>query len=98
MSDVPTFSATTWQGNAALVVGPYRLFEVLGSGGVGLVYRAVHSTTSREVALKILSPTIAADSTWRARFIREARQLARLRHPNVVGCTDLDEREGTLYM
>ena len=92
------FSATTWQGNSALVVGPYRVFEVLGSGGIGMVYRAVHSTTNREVALKILSPTVAADSTWRARFIREARQLARLKHPNVVGCSDLGEQDNTLYM
>lgn len=92
------FASTTWQGNAALVVGPYRVFEVLGSGGIGMVYRAVHSVTNREVALKILSPTVAADSTWRARFIREARQLARLRHPNIIGCTDLGEQDNTLYM
>lgn len=98
MSDVRPFAATTWQGNAALAIGPYRVFEVLGSGGNGLVYRAVHSTDNREVALKILSPTIAADSTWRARFIREARQLAKLEHPNVVGCSDLGEQDGTLYM
>lgn len=98
MTDVRPFAATTWQGNAALVVGPYRVFEVLGSGGNGLVYRAQHSVSNLEVALKILSPTIAADSTWRARFIREARQLALLKHPRVVGCSDLGEADGTLYM
>ena len=98
MSDVRPFAATTWQGNAALVVGPYRVFEVLGSGGNGLVYRAQHSVGNHEVALKILSPTIAADSTWRARFIREARQLAKIKHPQVVGCSDLGEADGTLYM
>jgi DNA-binding response OmpR family regulator len=98
MSGIRPFEATTWQGNTALVVGPYRVCEVLGSGGNGLVYRAVHSTTLAEVALKILSPTIAADSTWRARFIREARQLAKISHPNVVGCSDLGEQDGTLYM
>ena len=57
MSDVRPFAATTWQGNSALVVGPYRVFEVLGSGGNGLVYRAQHSVDHRECALKILSPT-----------------------------------------
>ena len=98
MADVRPFAATTWQGNAALVVGPYRVFEVLGSGGNGLVYRAVHATDQHEVALKILSPTIAADSTWRARFIREARQLAKLSDPHIVGCYDLGEQDGTLYM
>ena len=98
MSNPPIFAATTWQGNSALVVGPYRVFEVLGSGGIGMVYRAVHSTTNQEVALKILSPTVAADSTWRARFIREARQLARLKNLHVVGCSDLGEQDNTLYM
>ncbi len=98
MSDVRPFAATTWHGNSALVVGPYRVFEVLGSGGNGLVYRAQHSVDHRECALKILSPTIASDSTWRARFIREARQLAKLSHPHVVGCADLGEADGTLYM
>ena len=98
MSSPPLFAATTWQGNSALVVGPYRVFEVLGSGGIGMVYRAVHSTTNQEVALKILSPTVAADSTWRARFIREARQLARLKNAHVVGCSDLGEQDNTLYM
>ena len=98
MTDARPFSATTWQGNAALVVGPYRLFEVLGSGGNGLVYRAQHSVSNLEVALKILSPTAAAETTWRARFIREARQLAQLKHPHVVGCSDLGEADDTLYM
>ena len=98
MTDIRSFAATTWQGNAALIVGPYLVFEVLGSGGNGLVYRAVHATDQREVALKILSPTIAADSTWRARFIREARQLTKLSDPHVVSCHELGEQDGTLYM
>jgi serine/threonine protein kinase/ActR/RegA family two-component response regulator len=98
MTESRPFAATTWQGNAALVVGPYRVFEVLGSGGNGLVYRAQHSVSNLEVALKILSPIAAAETTWRARFIREARQLAQLKHPHVVGCSDLGEADGTLYM
>ena len=78
-------------------VGPYRITERLGAGGMGVVYRAVRDSDSAEVALKILS----CDSAWNketfvARFEREIRALSRLDHPNVVRIKD-SGREGDIH-
>ena len=83
----------------ALVGGKYRLREVIGSGGVGTVYRAVHLWTEREVAMKILDPSLPHFDLLRAAFLREARAAVQLDHPNVVDVLDMGEDEtGTTYM
>ena len=64
-------------------VGPYRVVGPLGAGGMARVYRAIDETLGREVALKVLLPG-SADDEGRARFLREARALARIEHENVV--------------
>src|SRR5262245_12085374 len=64
-------------------VGPYIVKSVLGSGGMGEVYRAWDSKLGRSVALKILPDTFVRDEERRARFQREARILASLNHPHV---------------
>ncbi|MEK6407068.1 MAG: protein kinase [Acidobacteriota bacterium] len=66
----------------------YRLEEKLGEGGMGIVYRATHIQMSNTVAVKILHPRLASDSTVVELFRREARAAAQIRHPNALVVTD----------
>ncbi len=73
--------------------GAYEVLEVLGTGGMGTVYRANNVTLERIVALKTLSSLLSANSGFVQRFLKEARVVARLNHPNIVqiydfGCVD----------
>jgi eukaryotic-like serine/threonine-protein kinase len=72
-------------------VGEYRLVEQLGSGGMGIVYKAVHSRLDRFVAIKFPRFVAALDPRSAARFLREARMIGRLNHPNVVRALDAGE-------
>jgi tetratricopeptide (TPR) repeat protein len=65
-------------------VGSYRIVAPLGEGGMGAVFRAVDERTGREVALKVLQPDLSDDPTFLARFQREARAAAAVRHPAIV--------------
>lgn len=71
-------------------IGRYPVVGVVGAGGMGLVYRARDPELEREVALKRLPAGIQADSAELARFRREARALARLRHPNIATVYSLE--------
>src|SRR5216684_8376042 len=64
-------------------LGPYEIVAPLGAGGMGEVYRARDTKLGREVALKLLPPSFAADADRVARFEREARLLASLNHPHI---------------
>jgi serine/threonine protein kinase len=66
-------------------IGPYEIHAALGSGGMGEVYRARDSKLGRDVALKILPPSLAADPDRIARFRREAQLLASLRVAQTQG-------------
>lgn len=70
------------------VDGKYKILDLLGRGGMGAVFRALHLGTDRTVALKIIVPDYAGRSDFLARFEREARACGRLRHPNIVDVTD----------
>jgi len=70
------------------VDGKYRIESLLGRGGMGAVFRAVHLGTDRTVALKVIAPDHAGRAEFLARFEREARACGRLRHPNIVDVTD----------
>jgi serine/threonine protein kinase len=79
-------------------IGGYRIDGVAGRGGMGIVYRATQLTLDRQVALKVIAPALADDEVFRGRFVREARLLAALEHPNVIPVHEADERDGQLYL
>ena len=79
-------------------IGRYQIRELLGRGGMGAVYRAFDPKLGREVAIKVLKRGGASSEAQRARFLREAEVLARLRHPHVVALHEVGELEGALYL
>src|SRR5512133_764898 len=79
-------------------VGPYRIIEQLGQGGMATVYKAYHASLDRYVALKVLHPAFGEDEAFEARFQREARVVARLEHPNIVPIYDYAEHENRPYL
>jgi serine/threonine protein kinase len=77
----------------------YQLIRRLGAGAMGEVWEAEDTALGRRVALKFVRPESTADAEYQARLVREARALARLRHPNVVAIYDLDQSEdGELFV
>src|SRR5918994_2117593 len=81
-----------------LLNGRYRLHAPVGSGGMSTVYRAFDSTLERRVAIKLMHRDIAGDSDQLERFRREARAVAQLSHPHIVGVIDAGEDEGRPYI
>src|SRR5207302_9848336 len=73
-------------------VGPYEIVAPIGAGGMGEVYRASDTRLNRDVAIKILPDAFAADPDRMARFIREARVLALLNHPNIAAIYGVEDR------
>jgi serine/threonine-protein kinase len=78
--------------------GRYRLDAQIGSGGMSTVYRAFDTTLERVVAVKLMHREIADDSGQLERFRREARAVAQLNHPHVVGVIDAGEEDGRPYI
>jgi serine/threonine-protein kinase len=76
----------------------YELLEDLGSGGMATVWRARDRRLGREVAVKVLSPSLASDPAFRDRFDREARHVASLTHPNIVTVHDSGSEGDSYYM
>ncbi|MHC4261806.1 MAG: serine/threonine-protein kinase [Planctomycetota bacterium] len=72
----------------------YRLESVIGRGSTGIVYRAVQTAVDREVAVKVLLPELVAKPRIVERLRREARTLARLRHPHLISAIDMGEQDG----
>jgi formylglycine-generating enzyme required for sulfatase activity len=107
MSDCPQCDRTHPRGSEAcparrigqIVAGKYRLARLVGMGGMGIVYEAVHLSLARPVALKMLRFEHARDAETADRFKREAREAAALGHPGIVQVRDLgEEPDGTLYL
>ncbi|MCJ7433459.1 MAG: protein kinase [Anaerolineales bacterium] len=79
-------------------VGPYRITEQLGQGGMATVYKAYHAALDRYVALKVLHPAFHEDESFIMRFQREARVVAKLEHRNIVPIYDYAEHEMRPYL
>ncbi|MFK8115254.1 MAG: serine/threonine-protein kinase [Rubripirellula sp.] len=78
-------------------LGPYRLGDQLGRGGMGSVYRGVHEKTGEEVAVKLISQHVADEPRFRRRFDAEVKTLQRLRHDGIVRLIGFGEEEGQLF-
>lgn len=77
-----------------VVLGQYELVDVLGQGGMSVVFKGRHKMTDQEVALKILPPELAAHSQVKSRFLEEAKALAALDHPNIVHLYNFGQENG----
>src|ERR1700761_718661 len=83
---------------AARLFPNYKVVDVLGRGGMGAVYKAVQTALDRVVAIKLLPLEISIDRDFADRFVREARTMAKLNHPNIVSVYDFGTTpEGHLY-
>ncbi|HTY40524.1 MAG TPA: serine/threonine-protein kinase [Thermoanaerobaculia bacterium] len=78
--------------------GAYDVLEVLGTGGMGKVYKARNVTLERVVALKTLAAQFSTDDAFVQRFLKEARAAARLNHPNIVQIYDFGCEEGVYFL
>ena len=79
-------------------VGPYRIIEQLGQGGMATVFKAYHPNLDRYVAIKVLHPAFSQDPQFTERFEREARVVAKLDHPNIVPVFDYADHNGQSYI
>lgn len=81
-----------------LVDGRYQVVDRIARGGMATVYVATDLRLDRRIAIKVMHPHLADDDQFRERFIQEARQAARLAHPNVVNVLDQGEEPGLAYL
>jgi len=79
-------------------LGPYRILERLGVGGMAEVYKAYQPSMDRYVAIKVILQRFAQDATFLQRFQREARAVSRLEHPFILPVHDYGEAEGRPYL
>jgi serine/threonine protein kinase len=79
-------------------LGKYRILESIGRGGFATVYKARHISLGSEVALKVMLRVLSEEESFVQRFQLEARQTARLDHPNIVRVLDLDEDQGQVFI
>ena len=79
-------------------LGRYEIRRLIGRGGMGCVYEAMHRDLKKRVAIKTLMPSLSANQEARVRFIREGEAASRIRHPNVVDVTDVGVEGSTSYL
>src|ERR1700722_3390064 len=79
-------------------LGPYEVQSLLGTGGMGEVWRALDTRLGRDVAIKVLPATLANDAGRLRRFEQEARTIAALSHPNILGIHDIGTHEGSPFL
>ncbi|MFZ1461466.1 MAG: serine/threonine-protein kinase [Ignavibacteria bacterium] len=80
------------------IISNYKILKQIGSGGMGMVYLAQHTTLERYAAVKVLNPEYSGNQFFKERFLNEATTLAKLNHPNIVSLYDFIEYEGRLLI
>ncbi|MEP6636608.1 MAG: serine/threonine-protein kinase [Acidobacteriota bacterium] len=98
VQDAGVFATAQLQSNIGREIGPYRIVECLGAGGMGEVYLAQDGRLNRLVALKLLPTYLAADNERLGRFQREARAASALNHPNILTIHEVGEAEGVRFI
>ena len=83
---------------AGTKLGPYEILTPLGAGGMGEVYKARDTRLDRAVAIKVLSPHLAQDEAFRARFDREAKAISQLSHPHICALHDVGHQDGVHFL
>jgi serine/threonine-protein kinase len=83
---------------AGTCLGKYQVVRLIGEGGMGAVYEAVHLGIGKKVAIKVMSPDLAENLDARARFLREAQLTSRVRHPHAVDVTDVGSEAGQTFL
>ncbi len=83
---------------AGATVGRYQIHELLGSGGMGEVYKATDPMLGRPVALKVLRPELGSDPERLSRFLHEARAASALNHPNILTIHEVGDHEGSRFL
>jgi serine/threonine-protein kinase len=89
---------STQTGGKTPTLGDYKILKKLGAGGMGSVFLAEQVSLQRHVALKVLSKELAAKEAFVQRFVREARVMAKLDHPNILRCFDAGAAHGYHYL
>src|SRR6266508_596347 len=84
--------------SAGQTLGPYRVLEQIGRGGMATVYKGYHAALNRHVAIKVLPAFFAEDPSFLERFHKEASVVAGLRHPNVLTVYDSGDQDGVTYI
>src|ERR1700689_3675563 len=79
-------------------LGPYEIVSPVGAGGMGEVYRARDMRLGRDVAIKVLPESLAHDADRLRRFEQEARTIAALNHPNILGIHDIGAHDGAPFL
>jgi serine/threonine protein kinase len=79
-------------------IGKYEIVDLIGYGGMGVVYKACDTVLGRLVALKVMTSSLADSAEVRERFLREARAVSVLQHPNIVVVHELGDRDGSPYI
>lgn len=89
----------TLDGAVHITIGPYRIVQKIGEGGMGEVYEAFHDTIQRRVAVKVLHAAKASDEEFTSRFMNEARAVNLVNHPGLVQVSDLGQLpNGSFYL
>src|SRR4029078_3042323 len=80
------------------MLGRYEIRRLLGQGGMGCVYEALHRDLKKRVAIKTLLPSLASNADAKERFLREGEAASSIRHPHVVDVTDLGSEGTVIYL
>ena len=80
------------------IVGPYKIVEKIAFGGMGVVYKGLHTKLEQVVAIKVLSPQFSSNQNMKSKFLSEAKIQAQLSHPNVVNIMNYIEEDDETYL